>query len=156
MAKKTKKPLVTRETLLKAGVAERMVDRIMKEQDDRIEKEEKKAPKKKHRSKLEAEFEQVLKAQKAKGEIIDYWYEPASFKLCEGKRYRPDFVALIDSQYDYPYLVVYEVKGSWKGKNQRDAHTHLKWFVQLYGEMFHSVQVVTKEKGKWVFTEVTA
>lgn len=141
---------ITRESLIIAGVAPKRIEEILGAQEPAPVAKETKP---KHRSKLEAEFEQILKVRP---DVIKFWYEPFSCKLCDGKRYRPDFIALCDSSrgWDYPYLIVYEVKGSWKAKNQRDAHTHLKWFAQLYGEMFHSVEVAQKINGKWCYDEV--
>ena len=148
-----KSKAITRESLIMAGVAPKRIEEILGAQEAKPKAKEPK-PKPKHRSKWEAEFEQILKARP---DVIKFWYEPCSFKLCDGKRYRPDFIALCDNSrgWDYPYIVVYEVKGSWKAKNQRDAHTHLKWFVQLYGEMFHSVEVAQKINNKWTYQEVT-
>jgi len=143
---------ITRESLIMAGVAPKRIEEILGAQEAEPKAKE---PKPKHRSKLEAEFEQVLKARP---DVIKFWYEPCSFKLCDGKRYRPDFIAFCGHATGAwsPVVIAYEVKGSWKAKNQRDAHTHLKWFAQLYGEMFHSVEVAQKISGKWTYQEVTA
>lgn len=95
-----------------------------------------------YRSKLEAAWANSLEMAKRAGEIEHIWYEPMSFKLAQGKRYRPDFMVLSNGR-----ITFYEVKGNWT-KNKRDGLTHLAWTAQLY-PMFTWV-LVTRQRGVWV------
>ena len=78
-----------------------------------------------YRSKLESAYAAQLEGEKRAGLILDYWYEPFSFKLCSGKRYRPDFLVKTGSG-----LECVEVKGY--HRNLRDSLTHLKWAAQKF------------------------
>ena len=93
------------------------------------------------RSKLEQAWANSLEMAKMAGEIVSVHYEPISFKLAAGKRYRPDFMVV-----DKDGITFHEVKGQWT-KNKRDGMTHLKWAAQLY-PMFRFVLVMRK-RGMW-------
>lgn len=104
-----------------------------------------------YKSKLEAAFALYLQNQERHG-IIDGWlYEPFTFKLAEGKRYRVDFVTwgyktLMTEDGDsasVQELTAYECKG-WH-RNVRDSLTHLKWAAQRF-PFFHWKKVVSNGK----------
>lgn len=88
-----------------------------------------------YKSKLEAAFANHLALLQKAGEIDGWLYEPfPSMRLCEGKRYRVDFVSwkyqsLNGAEFKYD-TVAYECKG-WH-KNYRDSLTHLKWAAQRF------------------------
>jgi hypothetical protein len=82
------------------------------------------------KSKLETSYAKHLDLLVKAGEIRRWWYEPTSFTLAKGKRYRPDFLI------EYPEglerrLEYHEIKGRFV-PNLRDGLTHLKWCAQLY------------------------
>lgn len=91
-----------------------------------------------YKSKLELAWATRLEVMKRQGEIDGWLYEPFTFRLAEGKRYRADFIAWGVNQYDnsdgskwdIPFVVAYECKG-WH-KNYRDSLTHLKWAAQRF------------------------
>ena len=87
-----------------------------------------------YRSKLEAQYAAHLDLLQKAGEIRRWAYEPMSLKLAEGKRYRPDFLVVLPAGREAK-AEMHEVKGRWT-KNKRDGMTHLKWAVQLYGDVF--------------------
>ena len=61
-------------------------------------------------NKLESDWAMVLEAQKYNGEIKWWMYQPMSFNLGNGAKYRPDFGVLkADNEY-----VLYETKGHWR------------------------------------------
>ena len=99
------------------------------------------------RSKLEAQFAQQLESDVRAGIIGNFWYEPVSFKLAAGKRYRPDFMVLTDDG-----IAFYEIKGNWV-KNKRDGLTHLKWAAQLYP--IFSWVLVYRQQHEWTCEKVT-
>lgn len=78
------------------------------------------------RSKWEAAYAAKLEQEKQAGGIDGWLYEPFSFKLAEGKRYRVDFVTWASSGVE-----CIEVKGP-HGKNRRDGLTHLHWAAQRF------------------------
>lgn len=84
-----------------------------------------------YKSKLEAAFANHLIGMHRAG-IIDGWlYEPFTFRLAEGKRYRVDFVAWVwVKDHGYYVTTAFECKG-WH-KNYRDSLTHLKWAAQRF------------------------
>ena len=93
------------------------------------------------RSKLEAAFATVLELEKRTGLIKDYFYEPFSFKLANGKRYRADFLRWnLDGTTD-----CLEIKGY--HANLRDSLTHLAWAAQKFP--FHRWLLVTRTKDGW-------
>lgn len=83
-----------------------------------------------YRSKWEAAYAAKLELEKQAGRIRSWCYEPMSFKLSKGKRYRPDFLIEhpLGSERRLEFI---EVKGNW-GRNRRDGMTHLKWAAQLF------------------------
>jgi hypothetical protein len=92
------------------------------------------------KNKLEKAFATQLDAEKRAGVIQDYLYEPFSFKLASGKRYRVDFVTWGDEG-----TVCYECKGY--HKNIRDSITHLKWAAQRFP--FFKWRKVTRRNGRF-------
>jgi hypothetical protein len=78
-----------------------------------------------YKNKLEKAFAQQLDAEWKAGVIQGWLYEPFTFKLAEGKRYRVDFIT-----WGEEGTVCYEVKG-WHA-NIRDSLTHLKWATQRF------------------------
>lgn len=97
------------------------------------------SPKKpQYKSKLELAWALRLEVMKREGQIDGWIYEPFTFKLAEGKRYRADYIAWGIKTYDandgtnwqVPFVIAYECKG-WH-KNYRDSLTHLKWAAQRF------------------------
>ena len=101
-----------------------------------------------YRSKLEAAYANSLEMAKQAGEILRYDYEPISFKLANGKRYRPDFVVVYKD-----HIAFHEVKGRWM-KNRRDGMTHLIWAAQRF-PMFRWI-LIERERGAWIETVIDA
>lgn len=91
-----------------------------------------------YKSKLELAWAVRLEAMKRAGEIDGWLYEPFTFKLAEGKRYRADFISWVwvetvkvdGSSVGHYHSTAYECKG-WH-KNYRDSLTHLKWAAQRF------------------------
>lgn len=96
------------------------------------------SPKSPYKSKLELAWAFRLEVMKRNGEIDGWIYEPFTFKLAEGKRYRVDFLAWCryavecpeNTSVEVPVVIAYECKG-WH-KNYRDSLTHLKWAAQRF------------------------
>lgn len=103
-----------------------------------------------YRSKWEAIYAQQLDLEVNVGVVKAWRYEPISFKLAKGKRYRPDFLVQYPDGMEKP-LTFIEVKGRWT-KNRRDGLTHLKWAAQLY-PMFTWI-LAWREGGQWESTIV--
>ena len=78
-----------------------------------------------YKNKLEKAFATQLDAEWRAGAIKGWLYEPFSFKLAEGKRYRVDFVS-----WGEEGVVCWETKG-WHA-NIRDSLTHLNWAAQRF------------------------
>lgn len=92
-----------------------------------------------YKTKLELAYGQYLEILKKTGAIQDYFYEPFSFRLATGKRYRVDFLIW---QFNGTTDCI-EVKG-WHA-NRRDSLTHLAWAAQKY--RFHRWLLVTRNRG---------
>lgn len=94
------------------------------------------APAPAYKSKLEAEYANDLMLQQRTGMIKAWWYEPFSFKLANGKRYRVDFMVwLLDGTTE-----CHEIKGV--HQNMRDSLTHLAWAAQKFP--FHTWKLCKK------------
>lgn len=106
-----------------------------------------------YKTKLEAAFAQRLEIERRTGLIAGWLYEPFSFRLATGKRYRVDFVSWVQSDEGFPiYLITcYETKG-WH-KNIRDSLTHLKWAAQRF-PFYQWRKVVSNGKGGFEIMEV--
>lgn len=91
-----------------------------------------------YKSKLELAWAVRLDVMRRQGEIDGWLYEPFTFRLAEGKRYRADFLAwkwvesikVDGSSVGYYVTTAYECKG-WH-KNYRDSLTHLSWAAQKF------------------------
>lgn len=91
-----------------------------------------------YKSRLELHWATRLEVMRRQGEIDGWLYEPFTFRLAEGKRYRADFIAwgqqVMCCEYGHevcvPVIIAYECKG-WH-KNYRDSLTHLKWAAQRF------------------------
>lgn len=83
-----------------------------------------------YRSKLEAAYANQLDAMQRAGDIKAWWYEPFSFQLSTGKRFRVDFLVQYPDGLEKP-LECIEVKGAWI-KNRRDSITRLHWAAQRF------------------------
>lgn len=79
-----------------------------------------------YKSKWEENFAKVLDLELKAGAIAGWLYEPFSFRLASGKRYRVDFVTWGPNGTE-----CIEVKGRWI-KNRRDGMTHLRWAAQRF------------------------
>lgn len=84
----------------------------------------------KFKSNLEQQYAAHLDVLVRAGEIKRWWYEPTSFKLSKGKRFRPDFLIQYPDGLERRVEYV-EIKSRWN-PNIRDGLTHLKWCAQLY------------------------
>lgn len=91
-----------------------------------------------YKSKLELAWATRLEVMRRQGEIDGWLYEPFTFRLAEGKRYRADFISWqwvesegVDGAPIGRYeTTCYECKG-WH-KNFRDSLTHLHWAAQRF------------------------
>ncbi len=105
------------------------------------------------KNKLENEFADLLDTRKLVGKILAWYFEPMSLRI--GTRgnsskalfWTPDFM-VIDSDYQW---IFYEVKGSWRATNHRDARTRIK----VAALMFPHLRFVgaTQERGVWIYEE---
>lgn len=106
-----------------------------------------------YRSQLEADRAAHLNLLKAAGEIVDWGYEPATFHLPGGVKYKPDFrvtVALLmgDEGCIESSVRFEEVKGSKLQKNARDSITRLR--VASGQERWARWVLVTRDRaGNW-------
>lgn len=98
-----------------------------------------------YKNKLEKAFSVWLDAQWRAGAIKGWHYEPFSFKLAEGKRYRVDFVSWGDEG-----VVCWETKG-WHA-NIRDSLTHLKWAAQRFP--FFKWRKAMRTKGTFEYQDI--
>jgi hypothetical protein len=98
-----------------------------------------------YKNKLEKAFATWLDAQWRAGAIKGWHYEPFSFKLAEGKRYRVDFVSWGDEG-----VVCWETKG-WHA-NIRDSLTHLKWAAQRFP--FFKWRKAMRKKGTFEYQDI--
>jgi hypothetical protein len=98
-----------------------------------------------YKNKLEKAFAQQLDAEWRAGAIKGWLYEPFSFRLSEGKRYRVDFVTWGDEG-----IVCWECKGY--HANVRDSLTHLKWAAQRFP--FFKWRKVIREKGRFQHVDI--
>lgn len=103
-----------------------------------------------YRSKLDAAFAAKLELEVKAGLVKAWRYEPMSFTLAAGKRYRPDFMIQYPDGLERRLEFV-EVKGY--HPNRRDSLTHLAWCAQRY-PMF-VWKLVTREKGHWEEREIS-
>ena len=103
---------------------------------------ESRTPSPARRSKLEQAYGSFLELEQRAGAITAFWHEPFSFKLADGKRYRPDYLVLhLDGRTE-----CVEVKGY--HANIRDSLTHLAWAAQRFP--FHVWRRVWRTKdGGW-------
>lgn len=84
-----------------------------------------------YKSKWESAYAAKLDLEVRAGVIRSWRYEPMSFKLSKGKRYRPDFMVVHPDGLE-KRIEFREVKSRVWGKNRRDGITHLSWCAQLY------------------------
>jgi hypothetical protein len=98
-------------------------------------------------SKLELDFAAELEGWKLRGLIEEWRYHPLRFRIARGCTYEPDFISRQGARF-----IVYEVKGSWLGKNARDSRTRLQVAAYLY--QWFSWQAVTRVKGVWHFEDI--
>ena len=99
-----------------------------------------------YKSKWEAAWAIRLALDQRACLIAGWRYEPASFRLGNGKRYRPDFITWDADKH----VTFYEVKGH--HKNIRAALVALSWFARE--TPWARVVLVTRENGQWVETVV--
>lgn len=97
------------------------------------------------RSKWEHEYAKRLDLLKAAG-VLDAWaYEPTSFLIGVGARYKPDFLLLFADNHDEWHEV--------KGYRREAAMVRIKAAALAYpAERF---VLVTKIKGEWHHTPIT-
>lgn len=66
------------------------------------------------RTKVEAEREALLERRKAAGEVLEFWFQPITFRFADRTSYSPDFAVLYpDGRY-----VLEDVKGAKKEKKE--------------------------------------
>lgn len=78
----------------------------------------------------ELAYSQHLDSLKAKGVVLEYYFEPSSWVLGPGCRYNPDFLVVMEDGE----LQVHEVKSNRKGTwfAEDDARAKLKAFADKY------------------------
>ena len=101
------------------------------------------------RSSTEAQYEQVLAARLACGEIAWYRYEGVKLRLADATFYTPDYVVMLaDSTME-----VHEVKGFWRD----DARVKIKVAAEMYPFRFIAVsQRPKRDGGGWEIEEIGA
>lgn len=95
----------------------------------------------KYKSKWEESYSAKLELEKRAGLINGWLYEPFSFALSTGKRYRVDFVTWGPNGVE-----CLEVKGKFV-KNKRDGITRLYWAAQRFPFFTWRLVWRTKEGG---------
>ena len=104
-----------------------------------------------YRSKLEADYADLLEASRIAGEILGWWYEPLTLHLGGevgtrgGVKYKIDFLVLRASLE----LEVRETKGFWR----RGERERLKLAAAKFPFRFRAV---TREDGVWRYEEFGA
>jgi len=95
-------------------------------------------------NKTERDYETILMARRAAGEILWYRFEGLAFRLATGAYYRPDFVVqLADGTIE-----CHEVKGHWR----EAARVRIKVAANNFPFRF----VAVKRKGKgWEVEEIS-
>lgn len=109
-------------------------------------------------SSTEARFTHLLDEMEKQGQIINYSYEPITFKLAEGLRYTPDFMCM----YAEPTrgCAFFEIKGSEffaSGKsNQMNSLSKLKMAATKFPQFYFYKCYPRKksEGGAWVIEPV--
>ena len=109
-------------------------------------------------SKTEALFAELLNEYQRDKQIVSYSFEPVTFKLAEGVRYTPDFMAVFADPTRG--VAFYEIKASEfhaSGKsNQMNSLTKLKvcarTFPQFY--FFKCYPRKKSEGGAWVIEPI--
>ncbi len=102
------------------------------------------APRRGKMNKTEAEFAMILEAQKRRGEITRWEFEPMTLRFA-GVKYTPDFIVFYpDPQQSFRLI---EVKGAWtKGKFERavERFRHARTFFHEW-----QFQLWQKTKDGW-------
>ena len=82
-------------------------------------------------NKTEAEYAKQLELQKQQGEILDWRFEPLTFRLAHRCTYTPDFLVVTPDE-----IQIHEVKGGFiredaavKWKTAAARHPHFRWFL---------------------------
>ena len=109
-------------------------------------------------SKTEERFAKILDELMIKGEIIEYFFEPITFKLAERLHYKPDFFAI----YSDPKLgcAFFEVKASafhaGGQSNQMNSISKLKVAANKFKAFYFykCYPLPQKEGGEWVIEPV--
>ena len=109
-------------------------------------------------SKTEEKFCEMLDEMECNGLIVQYMYEPVTFKLAEGLRYTPDFMAI----YADPTLgcAFFEIKASAfhaSGQsNQMNSISKLKVAANKFKAFYFykCYPKPQKEGGEWVIEPV--
>ena len=109
-------------------------------------------------SKTEERFAELLNEYARDKQIVSYSFEPITFKLAEGVRYTPDFMAVFADPTRG--VAFYEIKASEfhaSGKsNQMNSLTKLKvcarTFPQFY--FFKCYPRAKREGGSWVIESI--
>jgi len=91
-------------------------------------------------NKLERRYFDTLTMRKAQGEILDFWYEPVTFKLAFDTRYTPDFMIMFPTGL----IAFHETKGFW----EEDAKIKIKCAADKFPFIFTGVKWVS---GGWSY-----
>ena len=91
-------------------------------------------------NKLETRYFNMLTGRKALGQILDFWYEPVTFKLAFDTRYTPDFMVMLNDGT----IVFHETKGWW----EEDAKIKIKCAAEKFPFIFIGVKSVS---GGWEY-----
>ena len=90
-------------------------------------------------NKTEARFALTLEADKRRGEIAQWWFEPIKLRLADSTYYSPDFLILKPDGL----LSFVEVKGFWRD----DARVKIKVAAETYP--CFPFYAATEKRGVW-------
>ena len=105
-------------------------------------------------SQLELDFAAELGLWVVAATIDDWRYHALRFRIAKNVSYTPDFFTDGCRGGHYEGLSLFEVKGSWKMKNARDARTKLQ--VAAYLNQWCSWYAVTRMDGTWQIETIHA
>jgi len=109
-------------------------------------------------SKTEERFAKILDGLMLKGEIIEYMFEPITFKLAERLHYKPDFFAV----YSDPKLgcAFFEIKANHHFANAKSSQANSISKLKVAANKFKAFYFYKcypkpqKEGGEWVIEPV--
>lgn len=99
----------------------------------------------KYRNKTEAAYALHLEGLRISGQIVDYGYERIALRLAKRTTYNPDFDLVLADRT----TIIDEVKGFWRD----DARVKIKVAARMFPHF--RFRAVTREKGDWVYEEIS-